>query len=353
MRLEAKTYARVIGVDVASKKLDIADSMEGLPKIVENDYDIVCQKLASQVAYTDTLVVCEGTGGYEDHLVDAMHEHGVDIAVVNPRQVRDFAKGHGLLEKTDKIDAAIIQKFGQDVRVHPRTPPTPQQKHHRAVHRRRSQLTTLSQQEKNRLRHCRDPFVRQLTEKAIDSIKVELKLVDRKIAELLEQQAESDTRIDNWRSVPGVGNTTVSALVCEVPEIGSLSRGAIAKLIGVAPFANQSGTSDKKRKPRGGRGSVRCILYMAALSATQHNPVLKSFYQRLLKRGKPKKAALLAVARKLLVILNDMARHDKAWDPDATKKATAPETQLPRARHINDASATDHNVHKNKQAAGI
>ena len=354
MKLEAKKYSRVIGVDVASRKLDVADSMEGLSKVIENDYETICQKLAAQVADTDTLVVCEGTGGYEDHLVDAMHEFGVDIAVVNPRQVRDFAKGHGLLEKTDKIDAAVIQKFGQDVRVHLRTPPTPQQKHHRAVHRRRSQLINLIQQEKNRLRQCRDPFVRQLTEKSICSINVELKLVDRKITELLKQQAQSDSRIVNWHSVPGVGIMTVSAMVCEVPEIGLLSRGAIAKLIGVAPLANQSGATDKKRKPRGGRGSVRCILYMAALSATQHNPVLKSFYQRLLKRGKPKKTALLAVARKLLVILNDMARHDKAWDPQApSKKATASETQLPRARHIEDVPATDCNIHQIKQVAGM
>lgn len=343
MKLEAKKYARVIGVDVASKKLDISDSSGVLPKVVENDYEVICQKLATNIAGADVLVICEGTGGYEDQLVDAMHDNGVTVAVANPRQVRDFAKGHGLLEKTDRIDAAIIQKFGQDVRVHPRTPPTPEQKHHRAVHRRRNQLNTLLQQEKNRLRRCCDPFVRELTEKSVMSISSELKLVDRKLAELLKQQSQTDSRIENWRSVPGVGTITISAMVCEVPEIGSLSRGSIAKLIGVAPLANQSGKTDKKRKPRGGRSRVRSTLYMAALSATQHNPILKSFYQRLLKRGKPKKLALIAVARKLLTILNDMARYNRPWEPEATIK---------KSNCVQDAVATC-SAHRNEPATNL
>lgn len=290
--------------------------------------------------------MCEATGGYEDELVDAMHQFDVAVAVVNPRQVRDFAKGHGFLEKTDKLDAAIICKFGQDVRPRPRTPPTPEQKHHRAVHRRRNQLTSLLQQEKNRISRNDDSFTKKLAETTIGAIKAELKIVDQRIAELLQQQSQTDSRIKNWQSVPGVGNITVSAMVCEVPEIGTLSRGAIAKLIGVAPLANQSGAKDKKRKARGGRGNVRTVLYMASLSASHHNPVLKPFYQRLLKKGKPKKVALIAVARKLLLILNDIARHDQPWNPDTTikKSSCAQDTAATCSNHKNGSATKSHSM---------
>ena len=330
MILKPVQYARVIGIDVASKKLDVFDSAGKLNKIVINDELEITKAIASKVkSPSETLVLCEGTGGWEDHLVDVMHDHGINVAVVNPRQVRDFAKGHGLLEKTDKIDAAIIAKFGKDVHVHVVSPPTAEQKHFRAVFRRRVQLLTLEQQEKNRLRRCADSVIVELIESSVKSIKAELKLINKKIRDLLEEEAKSDSRIDNWQSVEGVGVVTVAMLICELREIGLLSRGAIAKLVGLAPFANQSGNGDGKRRPRGGRTQARCVLYMAALSASQHNPRLKAFYQRLLKKGKPKKVALIAVARKLLTILNDMARHDRAWDPElshskpARKKNTA------------------------------
>ena len=328
MILEPQNYSRIIGVDVASKKLDISDSAGQLKTSVANDEDTIVKEIASQIKNkSQTLVVCEGTGGYEDTLVDMMHDFGIAVAVVNPRQVRDFAKGHGLLEKTDKIDAAVIEKFGREVKVHPAKPPTDEEKHCRAIYRRRTQLRKLLQQEQNRLSRCSDDFVRQLVESSVNSIKTELKLVDRKIRELLQERAQTDPRIENWLSVEGVGVVTVAMLVCELREIGLLSRGAIAKLVGVAPFANQSGMGDKKRRPRGGRSNARCVLYMAALSASQHNPKLKAFYVRLLKKGKPKKVALIAVARKLLLILNDMARYDRAWDADFshdTKNAAVP-----------------------------
>ncbi len=324
MILEPNQYSRVIGIDVASKKLDVHDSAGKLNKIVINDELEIARAIASKIeSPTETLVVCEGTGGYEDHLVDVMHDHGINVAVVNPRQVRDFAKGHGFLEKTDKIDAAIIAKFGRDVRVNLLTPPTPEEKCFRALFRRRMQLRTLLQQEKNRLRSCSDNFVRKLIEASVQSINTEFKLVGKKIGEQLKERAKTDSRIENWLLVEGVGVITVAMLVCELREIGKLSRGGIAKLVGVAPFANQSGLGDKKRRPRGGRTKARCVLYMAALSASQHNPRLKPFYQRLLNKGKPKKVALIAVARKLLTILNDMARHDRAWDPEFSHEASA------------------------------
>lgn len=321
MILEPTRYARIIGVDVASKKIDVHDSHGKLRKLVINDEFEIAKAIASKIRNpAETLVICEGTGGYEDHLVDVMHDHNVNVAVVNPRQVRDFAKGHGLLEKTDKIDAAVIAKFGKEVHVNVLAPPTSQEKHFRAVFRRRLQAITLLQQEKNRLRQCSSEFILELIHASIESINTELKLLDKTIAELLKEQAKTDPRIENWLSVEGVGVVTVAMLVCELREIGNLPRGPIAKLVGVAPFANQSGDGDKKRRPRGGRTKARCILYMAALSASQHNPKLKAFYQRLLKKGKPKKVALIAVARKLLTILNDMARYDRKWDPEHSQE---------------------------------
>lgn len=316
-RVERKrAYSRVVGVDVSSKKLDISDSANKLKPQIDNSYVAVAKEIVSKIGdRCETLVVCEGTGGYEHVLVDSMHEAGIDVVVANPRQVRDFAKGHGLLEKSDRIDAAVLEKFGRDVELHPATPPTAQQKHHQALHRRRQQLDKMIRQEKNRLSQCRDTAIIEWTQKSIETIKTQLKAVEKELQAILKEQAKTDHRIDNWSNVPGVGMITVSTLVCELPEIGKVSRQAIAKLVGVAPIINQSGNRDKKRRPRGGRSSVRKVLYMAALSASTHNEPLKAFYQRLLKKGKPKKLALIAVARKLLTILNDMARRDEAWNP--------------------------------------
>ncbi len=323
MKLEnRKTYQRTIGVDVSSKKLDLNDSWGKLPAQIANDLAEIFKLLVLEIkAPEETLVICESTGCYHEELVDAMHDAGIAVVVANPRQVRDFAKGHGFLEKNDKIDAAVIRKFGEDVFVHPAIPPTPEQRLHRAIHRRRNQLNTMLQQERNRHSACRIESIKALIQKSIDSMKTEIKSLDKQIAEILKERSKTDPRIKRWSSVPGVGQVTVSAIVCEVPEIGELSRGSIAKLIGLAPMMNQSGHSDKKRPIRGGRSSVRCTLYMAALVATQHNDHLKAFYQRLVRQGKPKKLALIAVARKLLLILNQMARPaGQMWDANYTSQ---------------------------------
>jgi transposase len=316
MKLEnRKTYQRTIGVDVASQKLDLNDSSGKLPTQIVNESSEILKHLVRNIkAPKETLVICESTGCYHEELVEAMHDAGIAVVVANPRQVRDFAKGHGFLEKNDKLDAAIIRKFGEDVFVRPLKPPTPEQRYHRAIHRRREQLNTMLQQERNRFSSCGIPSIQAMIQKSIDSIKTEIKSLNKEIAGILKELAKTDPRIERWSSVPGVGQVTVSAMVCEVPEIGELSRGGIAKLMGLAPLINQSGQSDKKRPVRGGRSSVRSTLYMAALSATQHNEHLKVFYKRLVGKGKPNKSALIAVARKLLLILNQMARPEgQCW----------------------------------------
>jgi transposase len=324
MKLEdKKTYQRTIGVDVASQKLDLNDSWGKLPSQIANEASEIIKHLVGSIKTPEeTLVICESTGCYHEELVEAMHDAGVAVVVANPRQVRDFAKGHGLLEKNDKLDAAIIRKFGEDVFVRPLKPPTPEQRYHRAIHRRREQLNTMLSQERNRFSSCRIEAIKAMIQKSIGSIKTEIKSLDKEIATILQELAKTDPRIERWSSIPGVGQVTVSAMVCEVPEIGELSRGSIAKLMGLAPMINQSGQSDKKRPVRGGRISVRNTLYMAALSATQHNEQLKAFYKRLVKKGKAKKSALIAVARKLLLILNQMARPEgQCWNANSIKQS--------------------------------
>ena len=307
-------FTRVIGVDVASKKLDINDSHSKIATEVPNTPAAIAKKLVAKIGDPqNTLVICEATGGYEDLLVDAMHQAGASVCVANPRQVRDFAKGHGLLEKTDAIDAAIIRKFGEDVEINLTLPRSPQVRAHRALSRRRSQLLDLINAEENRLIHTNDPFTRETVEASVLHLKTQLKTIDDRLKVVVQERAKTDPTIGILKSVPGVGVVTVSTLTAELPELGRLSRGQIAKLVGVAPMANQSGDSDRKRRTIGGRGQVRKVLYMAALVATRRNPVIKQFYDRLLSRGKLKKVALVASMRKLLTILNEMVRNGKVW----------------------------------------
>ena len=218
MKRMKNVFERVIGVDVASKKLDLNDSHEKLCGTIANDWQTIGSKLVAKIKSPETtLVICEGTGGYADELVEAMHEVGIAIVVANPRQVRDFAKGHGWLEKTDEIDALMIRKFGQDVEVHPRTPPTQQQRQLRALHRRRCQLEKIRQQERNRLSMCRDEFVRQEVQKSIDRVNTDMQTLQQKIKAFIEELKKTDPRIERWDSVTGVGWVTLAVLLCEMP----------------------------------------------------------------------------------------------------------------------------------------
>lgn len=321
-------YARVIGVDIASNKIDIHDSCGKLTGELPNTCSAIDKKLAAKLKSVDkVLVICEATGGYEHVLVDSMQLAGIDVAVANPRQVRDFAKGHGYLEKTDSIDAAMIAKFGSDVEVHLAPQRTNAERAFQALVRRRGQVISALQAEQNRLAQTTDMFAKELVEQSIAHWKSQLKTLDEQIERSLAEQAKNDPKIDILQSVPGVATVTTATLVAELPELGCLNRGKIAKLVGVAPLANQSGKSDKLRKAKGGRGQVRNVLYMATLVATRHNPIIKRFYNRLLAKGKLKKVALVASMRKLLTMLNDMVRNGESWrkadlSPSKLKEAT-------------------------------
>jgi len=336
-----KTYKRVIGIDISSERLDIADSNLKIEKAIEYSIACVKAKLIKQIKEpSTTLVVCEATGGLEYLLVDLLHDAKVDVVVANPARIRDFAKGHGFFEKSDTIDANVLQLYGQQVKVSLAKPRTTAERNFIALSRRRSQVVELIVQEQNRLSRCFDDQTKNLIQEIIKVLKTQLKAVDLTIRKSLESQAKTDPKIDVISSVPGVGYVMTATLVAELPELGNLSRTKVAKLVGVAPIIKQSGKSDGKRRARGGRGNVRRVLYMSALVATQKNPVIKKFYIKLLSQGKPKKLALVACMRKLLTMLNDMVRNGTKWDEKKKSVAGTATASRPAPAHVLDKGLT-------------
>ena len=305
---------RVIGIDVAKDKLDVSDAAGKIKKEVKNSIKPIVKYIVKKIDQPgQTLVVCEATGGYERRLVKALHETGVPVCVANPFQVRQFGKGIGVLEKTDPIDASLIRRFGEVVDLQPTAPKSPEHEQHEALVRRREQLMGMINQEQNRRAQAFSKAVIRQIDEMLKTLNKQLKQVDSEIAAFLQEEAKTNHAVVVIQSVPGVGTVTTSVLICDLPELGKVNREEIAKLAGVAPIANQSGTRDKKRSIFGGRSHVRRVLYMAALVATRHNPVIRKFYKRLLDKGKLKKVALVACMRKLLTILNDMVRKNEPW----------------------------------------
>jgi transposase len=273
--------------------------------------------LVAQVrARAPALVVVEATGGYEMALVGLLVAAAVPVAVVNPRQVRDFAKATGQLAKTDAIDARVLALFAARVQPTPRAVPDAALQDLTALVTRRRQLVEMLGAERNRLAVAR-PALRR-------SVGAHIRWLERQLATLEEELATRIRATPVWRekddllrSVPGVGPQTARMLIAHLPELGQLSRHEIAALAGVAPLNRDSGRWRGRRTTWGGRAVVRAGLYMAALVASRHNPVLRAFYVRLVVAGKPKKVALVAVMRKLLTILNAMVHHQRAWAPVA------------------------------------
>ena len=332
-----KSYKRVIGIDISTERLDVADSNAKIVQEVDYTIDDIKSKILKFIKKpSETLVVCEATGGLEYELVDMLHDAKIDVVVANPARIRDFAKGHGFLEKSDKIDARVLQLYGKQVKVSLAKPRTLQERNFIALTRRRTQLLQLISQESNRRRQSNDPQVRAFLDDMLKSLKTQMKTVDSCIEKALGEQAKTNPTIDVIRSVPGVGVVLTATLVAELPELGTISRTKIAKLVGVAPMIKQSGKSDERRRARGGRGGVRRVLYMATLAATQKNEVIKKRYIRLVSSGKPKKLALVACMRTLLTILNDMARHQTKWGEEKKSVAGSVVSNRPAPAHVLD-----------------
>lgn len=310
----SKLATRFIGIDVSKDKLDISDSEDKIRKEVKNSINNIVKQVVVKIKEPGkTFVVCEASGGYERTLVKALQDAGIPVCVANPWQVRQFAYGIGKLEKTDAIDAQLLRQFAQVVDLQPTPRKSASHEAHDALVRRREQLMLLINQEQNRLGQTYDRDVIKMIEKILRMLRRQMEDVDQRIEAFLKEEARTNQAVDVIQSVPGVGVVTTSTLIADLPELGTLNRGEIAKLVGVAPIANQSGTRDGARSIFGGRSHVRRVLYMAALTATRFNPVINKFYQRLLARGKKKKVAIVACMRKLLMILNEMVRNQEMW----------------------------------------
>ena len=259
-----------------------------------------------------SLVVLEATGGLEAPLTGALAEAGLPVVVVNPRQVRDFAKATGKLAKTDAIDAHVLAHFADAVRPTPRPLPDAQTQAIAALLARRRQMVAMLTAEKNRFRTA-NVVVREDILQHITWLKKRLSKLDTDLRETLRQSPIWREKDNLLQSVPGVGPVLSLTLLAQLPELGTLSRRQIAALVGVAPLNRDSGTLQGKRTVWGGRATVRTALYMGALVASRWNPVLRSFYHRLCAAGKPKKVALTACMRKMLTILNAMLKHRTPW----------------------------------------
>jgi len=303
-----------VGIDVSKRHWDAA--IDGQPRVSRFAADAT--GLADLLDWIDrvgpTLVCLEATGGYEATLVEGLHGRGVRVAVVNPRQVRDFARATGQLAKTDAIDARVIARFAASVGPEPGQPEGENQRRLKALRARRQQVQQTLIQEKNRLGTARDEEAREWIRRSIGFLNDQLAEIDGRLAELTSEDPEFRRRRDLLVSVPGVGATTAAGLIAELPELGSMNRGQAARLVGLAPVNRDSGTLRGKRMIGGGRVTVRRSLYMATLVATKHNPIIRQHYEKLVARGKAKMTALVACMRKLLLILNAMIKNQTRWN---------------------------------------
>ncbi len=300
-----------VGIDVAKARLDVAVRPTGDSWQVTNDAAGVAALVARLHQLQATLVVLEATGGYERPVTAALSAAGLAVAVVNPRQVRDFARAIGKLAKTDALDAQVLAHFAEAVRPPARPLATDHAQYLTAILMRRRQIVAMLAAEQNRLETA--PLVRERVAVHIVWLEEELARLDGDLAEAIRDDPAWQEREALLRSVPGVGPVLATTLLAELPELGALTRHQVAALVGVAPLNCDSGTLRGKRAVWGGRGRVRAVLYMAALVASRHNPAIKAFYQRLCAAGKARKVAVVACMRKLLTILNAMLAHREPW----------------------------------------
>lgn len=302
-----------VGIDVSKAQLDVALRPDGR-FAVPNDEPGIAQLLTRLKAIPPMLIVLEATGGVELPLTGALAAAGLPVVVVNPRQVRDFAKATGQLAKTDAIDAQVLARFADVIRPEPRPLPDEQTQALAALVTRRQQLIEMLTAEKNRLLSAR-PAIQKTLRAHITWLERALQQADTDLAETIRQSPVWREKETLLRSVPGIGPVLTTTLLANLPELGTLTHKQIAALVGVAPLNRDSGTLRGRRTVWGGRARVRAALYMAAIVAARFNPVIRTFYQRLCAAGKAKKVALVACMRKLLTIINAMLKHQTPWNP--------------------------------------
>jgi transposase len=306
-----------VGIDVSKAWLDIAVHERETCWRAGNNEQGIADLVVELRKLAPALVLLEATGGFEMLLVAEMANAGLPVVVSNPRRVRAFARSTGRLAKTDKLDAKLLAHFAAAVRPPVRTLPSEEEEQLTGLLTRRRQIVDMLTVEKNRL-HTVRPALRSDIEEHITWLQEKLSKLDEEIDQFVQATPLWKEKDAILRSVPGVGRVTSSTLLGMLPELGKLNRQQIAALVGVAPVNKDSGRKQGKRRVYGGRADVRSVLYMAALAAKKYNPVIKKFYERLIKQGKEKKVALTACMRKLLVILNVMMRTNEPWRTQAT-----------------------------------
>ena len=310
------------GIDVSKQRLDVATrGSEARGWSVNYDEQGVEALVQEFTRLKPTLIVLEGTGGIEARILAALATAGLPVVRINPRQVRDFARATGELAKTDEIDARILAFFAERIRPEVRPIPDQELRDLDALMARRRQLLEIRVGERNRL-HQAATVVRESIQEHIAWLDARIGQTDEELRERVEANPAWRAKDAILRSAPGIGPTVSLKLLTGVPELGTLNRQKISKLIGVAPLNCDSGTIRGQRRIWGGRVDVRNALYMAALSAIRYNPVIQEFYQRLVTRGKPKKVALVACMRKLLTILNRMLKENTTWRADFAASCT-------------------------------
>ncbi|MGZ3716573.1 MAG: IS110 family RNA-guided transposase [Ktedonobacterales bacterium] len=301
-----------VGIDVSKAQLDVAEHPSGERAVIPHTEQDIAALVEQLGARRPACVVLEATGGLQAPLASALAIAGIPVAVVNPRQVRDFARATGQLAKTDAIDAQILARFAEAVRPAPRPLPDEATQEFSACLTRRRQLIEMLVAEQHRMRTAPRPIQQQI-QAHLTWLKQQLARLDEDLTHRIQATPLWREQEDLLRSVPGIGPVVSRTLLGELPELGMLTHKQIAALVGVAPLNRDSGSLRGRRRIWGGRAVVRAALYMSTLVATKHNPVIKVFYQRLRAAGKAPKVALVACMRKLVTILNAIVKHRTPW----------------------------------------
>lgn len=301
-----------IGIDVSKDHLDIFHYPDGESYSIKNSEQEIIQLAKILKDQHPTLIVMEATAGMEILPATLLAQTGLSVAIVNPRQVRYFARSKGILAKTDRIDACVLAQFAQAVRPPKRPIADQNTRNLRALVNRRHQISQMLVSERNRKRFSEE-ITREHIQLHIDWLLQEKKQVEEEIQKMIREDAAWNEKSELIRSIPGIGPVSASTILASLPELGTLNRKQIAALVGVAPFNRDSGHMKGKRCIWGGRAQVRSVLFMATLAAMRHNPIISEFFDRLTSNGKPYKVAMIACCRKLLVILNAMMANQISW----------------------------------------
>lgn len=309
----SKSPEGFFGIDVSKERLEIAQANSPVIQTLANEESAIAEwvtLLRGQVVHR---IVVEATGGYEAKVVLQLAAAKFPVVVVNPRQVRDYARGLGILAKTDHLDATVLARFAAEVRPEIRPIPAEDERRLAELQTRRQQLLQMHTAERNRQEHSHDPQVRESLSAVLQVLEEQIGRLDQELSAMVQANAAWHAKETILRTEKGVGPIVSRTLIADLPELGRLNRRQIASLVGLAPFNRDSGKWRGQRRVFGGRGSVRAALYMAAVTAIQWNPKIRPYYQRLIERGKCFKVAITACMRKLLTILNAIARDHQLW----------------------------------------